>query len=51
MLTDYGVSGICVFNLSGEVSKALNVSQKVSIKINFIPLYFTPASHRQGFYF
>lgn len=36
MLTDYGVSGICIFNLSGEASKALNARKKVSVKVNFL---------------
>jgi len=34
-LTNYGISGICVFNLSSFVSKALNENKKVNIKINF----------------
>lgn len=37
MLTDYGVSGICVFNLSGLAAKALNNNDNVSLKINFLP--------------
>lgn len=37
MLTDYGVSGICIFNLSGEAAKALYKKQNVEIEINFIP--------------
>ncbi len=37
MLTDYGVSGICIFNLSGIASRALNENKKVEININFIP--------------
>ena len=36
-LTDYGVSGICIFNLSGLAAIALNEKKKVSIKINFLP--------------
>lgn len=36
-LTDYGVSGICIFNISGEASKALNKNKNVTIKINFMP--------------
>ena len=35
-LTNYGVSGICVFNLSGRVSKGLEASEKEKIEINFI---------------
>lgn len=34
-LTDYGVSGICIFNLSGVVSKNLYWKNKVLLKINF----------------
>ena len=34
-LTDYGISGICTFNLSSIVSKALHARKKVNIKINF----------------
>ena len=35
-LTNYGVSGICVFNLSGRVSKGLEASRKEKIEINFL---------------
>ena len=34
-LTDYGVSGICIFNLSGLVSKNLYLKNNVLLKINF----------------
>lgn len=34
-LTDYGVSGICIFNLSSIASRYSN--EKVQIKINFLP--------------
>ena len=34
-LTDYGVSGIPIFNLSGLASK--NLDKNVSIKLNFLP--------------
>ena len=37
MLTDYGVSGICIFNLSGIANRALKDNKKVNIKINFLP--------------
>lgn len=37
MLTNYGVSGICIFNLSGIANRALNDNKKVEIKINFLP--------------
>ena len=37
MLTDYGVSGICIFNLSGIANRALNDNKNVEIRINFLP--------------
>lgn len=36
-LTDYGISGICVFNLSRFVSRGLSVNKKEVVKINFLP--------------
>lgn len=36
-LTNYGISGICVMNLSGRVSRGLDKKNKESLKINFIP--------------
>lgn len=36
-LTDYGISGICVFNLSGIINKMLYQKKKVILNINFIP--------------
>ena len=36
-LTDYGISGICVFNLSNEVSRGLYTNKKEEILINFLP--------------
>lgn len=41
-LTNYGVSGICIFNLSGEAAKALNNNKKVTISINFLPFTNNP---------
>lgn len=38
-LTSYGISGICVFNLSGIVAKGLNKSYKEEIEINFVPWF------------
>ena len=35
--TDYGISGICVFNLSTLVSKGLEANKKEQITINFLP--------------
>lgn len=37
MLTDYGVSGICVFNLSGIAARNLDQNNKITLKINFVP--------------
>ena len=37
MLTNYGVSGICIFNLSGIANRALSDNKNVKIKINFLP--------------
>ena len=36
-LTNYGISGICVFNLSGIVSRGINKGKKEVIHINFLP--------------
>ena len=36
-LTNYGISGICVMNLSGRISRFLKEEKKVTIYINFIP--------------
>lgn len=41
-LTNYGLSGICIFNLSGETAKALNQNKNVIISINFIPFASNP---------
>lgn len=41
-LTDYGVSGICIFNISGEASKALNQNKQVNLFINFMPFTDNP---------
>ena len=35
-LTDYGISGICVMNLSGRVARGLDNKNKETIKINFL---------------
>ena len=35
-LTNYGISGICVFNLSGIVSRLLNDNKKETVRINFL---------------
>ena len=36
-LTDYGISGICTFNISGLATKNLYYKNNVSVKINFLP--------------
>lgn len=36
-LTDYGISGICTFELSSEASKAIAQGKKCFIYINFLP--------------
>lgn len=41
-LTDYGVSGICIFNLSRYASIAINKNKKVKISINFMPFTEKP---------
>ena len=35
-LTDYGISGICVFNLSSRAIRGLDTSKKEYVKINFL---------------
>lgn len=44
-LTDYGISGICVLNLSGYASKALHNKQKVTVTINFMPFTKKPKQY------
>ena len=36
-LVNYGISGICVMNLSGRVSRIIDNGNRASLKINFIP--------------
>lgn len=36
-LTNYGISGICVMNLSGRALRILDNNKKASFKINFMP--------------
>ena len=38
-LTDYGVSGICIFNLSRDVKKSLEENKRIFLKIDFFPLF------------
>ena len=35
-LTDYGISGICVMNLSGRIARGLNYKKQEYLKINFL---------------
>lgn len=37
-LTNYGISGICVMNLSGRVARGLLNNKKEVLRINFMPL-------------
>ncbi len=39
LLTDYGISGICVFNISGLVAKLLDNKEEVTVSINFVSWY------------
>lgn len=43
-LTDYGISGICVFNLSRYVAIALKENKKVQVLINFAPWFHGDAT-------
>lgn len=36
-LTDYGISGICIFNLSRYASIGLSQNKNIQVKINFLP--------------
>lgn len=38
-LTDYGISGICIMQLSGLAVKNIIEKKKVCLKINFLPMY------------
>ncbi len=44
-LTDYGISGICVFNLSNRVSRGLDNNKKEEIYINFLPFLEVDANN------
>ncbi len=35
-LTNYGISGICTFNLSGQISRGLSLGKKEEVQINFL---------------
>lgn len=36
LLTDYGISGICVFNISRDIVKLLDDGKNASVRINFL---------------
>ncbi len=36
-LTDYGISGICVFNLASKISKGILNDKRIKLSINFLP--------------
>ena len=36
-LTDYGVSGICIFNLSNDIARGLDNNKKEEVLIDFLP--------------
>ena len=40
-LTNYGISGICTFNLSNYITRGLDEGRKEVIKINFVPFIET----------
>lgn len=40
-LTDYGISGICTFNLSHFITRSIDLNHKNVIKINFVPFIKT----------
>ena len=41
-LTDYGISGICVFNLSSIISRAERLNKNINLTINFLPFTDNP---------
>lgn len=47
-LTDYGVSGICVFNISYDIKEQLLKGTKQELKINFLP-FLNIKSLKDGF--
>lgn len=48
-LTNYGISGICVFNLSRYVSIGLSKNKKEQVKINFLPFLTNPKEELNNF--
>ncbi len=50
-LTDYGVSGICIFNLSRYVSRGLETNKKEQLLINFLPfINSNPTAYLDNFF-
>lgn len=50
-LTDYGISGICVFNLSSHASRGLSTNKKEQVRINFLPFIKDKAKENLVNYF
>ncbi len=48
-LTNYGISGICVFNLSRYVSIGLSKNKKEQVRINFLPFLTNPKEELNAF--
>lgn len=46
-LTDYGISGICTFNLSNYIARGLYDNKEETIKINFLP--FLPSTTKEEY--
>ena len=44
-LTDNGISGVCVFNISGDIVKALDNNKNTSVSINFINYIESPSDY------
>ncbi|MBQ6477106.1 MAG: aminoacetone oxidase family FAD-binding enzyme [Bacilli bacterium] len=38
-LTDYGISGICVFNLTPHITRGLNLGKEELVVIDFVPFF------------
>ncbi len=48
-LTDYGISGICIFNLSRYASIGLSNNKKEQVRINFLPFLSNPKEELNKF--
>ena len=44
-LTDNGISGVCVFNISGDIVRALEDNKNTSVSINFINYLECPSDY------